>query len=854
MSPELTFGYGNQRYGTSKYGRGADAYFGYDALNRISKLQDAVGGTAYFGYDIGGNTSQTLDALNRATYFAYDKLDRLTTVLDAMPNPVYFGYDTAGNRNAEMDARQHTTYYQYDALDRLVAVLDPLLKTAYYGYDANSNLAQTLDNNAVATYFGYDALDRRTAIKYPAENQYFAYDAGGNLAQTLDAWGASYFGYDALNRVTARSTPRADAVYYGYDAASNLARLQYPQGTACYYGYDGAQRMNSLLSPYAKSAYWTYDSQNNVLQKTYGNGMVSFANFDNASRISSLRYATSAGAAIAYFDYSRDAAGRITAIGRETDLAVYYSYDKVDRILAETWRKKSNNAQIYAFSYNYDATGNRLTQRREAAGPADYESTYYSYANDNSRTKKQIQNSGLSTYYYYDANGSLTTSVEGANATYFTYAPSGMIASITPPVADGNAWNFNYDSRLNRYKIDKGGGTISYLLWDGLNMMEERDGAGALVGRYTYGYSPIAGIGNCVEIYLQSTATTYAIAMDHRGTGHVLLDGTGAEVGRRYYDAFGVILGQTGTWPVALGYQSNWQTVQIGSKWWGLSAARVYDFATGQFTQRDVLPNLLRVVSAAPGNAIGIFDKNYIRLGRRNISGMSLYCYARGTPSMRVDPIGTMDYKVTRTVPPPKDCPDCPCTGKDNDCLIDVTFLNKGDTWSISYLAPGAVSATLKSTDKDLSDPNWTPDSVIDEALELPNIRFKYHQKTTVLVMIKSKSGKDVRKCHLAQDVVDRWGDIEDRGPKKNDYGSKNEASVFYGGWWLIDAVEVNLISDEVYAKYFWQAMDYVEENPDIKAYWGWSTDVAWMAKVITTGRKTWGPENSATTNPFKKK
>ncbi len=41
-------------------------------------------------------------------------------------------------------------------------------------------------------------------------------------------------------------------------------------------------------------------------------------------------------------------------------------------------------------------------------------------------------------------------------------------------------------------------------------------------------------------------------------------------------------------WPVELGYQTNWQTVNIGGKWWGLSAARVYDFATGRFTQRDL--------------------------------------------------------------------------------------------------------------------------------------------------------------------------------------------------------------------------------------------------------------------------
>ena len=34
-------------------------------------------------------------------------------------------------------------------------------------------------------------------------------------------------------------------------------------------------------------------------------------------------------------------------------------------------------------------------------------------------------------------------------------------------------------------------------------------------------------------------------------------------------------------------YQTNWQTIQVGNKWWGLSPSRLYDFETGRFTQRD---------------------------------------------------------------------------------------------------------------------------------------------------------------------------------------------------------------------------------------------------------------------------
>lgn len=611
LNQSAYFGYdANSNRTTVLSPRGYGTYFGYDALDRLSKTLDAESGTAYFGFDAVGNVYTTLDALQRPTYFGYDFVDRVTQILDTMNNSVYFGYDLTSNRTLEVDARGDSTYYCYDAINRLTAALDPLQTAAYYGYDANSNLTQSLDNKGNATYFGYDALDRRTSIFYTLGTapQYFSYDASANLTKTLDDWGAAYYGYDFLNRTVARSTPNADAVYYEFDAVSNLTKVQYPRdGSSCYYGYDGAQRMIQALSPYNKGCYWVYDASSNVTAKTLGNGVTSWASFDKTERMLSLRYAKADGTAIAYFDYARDLTGNITKIGRETDLAIYYSYDDIDRLTAEYWRKKSDNSQIYAFSYSYDATGNRLQMRRETTSGTEFESAYYSYAADNSLTKRREQHAGVNTYYYYDLNGALNTMMEGANSTYFEYAGNQLVSKVTPPIPDGNPWQFYYDARLNRYKIDRGG-SVRYLLWEGLNLMEERDSMGALIARYTYGYSPIYGIGNCVEIYLQATGLTYTLAMDHRGTGHVLLDNTGAEVGRRYYDAFGVILGETGSWPVDLGYQTNWQTIKIGSKWWGLSASRMYDFASGKFTQRDALPGSTILLKSTEGNALGIFD------------------------------------------------------------------------------------------------------------------------------------------------------------------------------------------------------------------------------------------------------
>lgn len=593
--------------------RGYGTYFGYDVLDRLSQVLDAESGTAYFGYDPRGNVVQSLDALSRATYFSYDLIDRLVAVEDALANTVTFAYDAAGNRAVEADALAHTTYYSYDVGDRLAAVLDPLLKVSYFGYDLNSNLAQSLDNTSAAVYFGYDALDRRTRILYPSESQYFGYDAGGNLVAMKDQWGSSYFGYDALSRLSKRVTPLLDATYYGYDGVSNLLRLQYPRDfAACYYGYDDAQRLDQVLSPSVHSIYYEYDASSNVTRKVLGNGIVSWAEFDRTDRMTTLRYTKSDGTGIVYFDYGRDAAGRIMRIARENDLNIYYEYDAIDRLTAEVWRKRSDQSQIYGFWYSYDAANNRSQMRRETTTGTEQQSAYFWYDAANELTNRVVHPGNTSTYYGYDANGALTAVLEGSDPTYFAYADNRLVSRVLPP--SGAATYFWYDGRLSRYCINKAG-TLSYWLWDGLNQLEERDQAGSLVARYTHGRSALPGIGTVVEVQRVAGGGTYYQypLMDHRGTAYVVADESQNSQITYALDSFGKSLSSAGgtdpSVPNELIYQTNWLTLNIGNRTYGLSKYRIYDPELGIFLSRDFLPYLNKY-RAWSNNPVGQVDKN----------------------------------------------------------------------------------------------------------------------------------------------------------------------------------------------------------------------------------------------------
>ena len=89
------------------------AYFGYDALRRMTSVNDVRGATAY-------------------AYTARSQTQRET-----LPDgtSAYYEYDAAGNRTAVSVTGVGSTYYEYDALNRVTSVKTFLGNTASFVYD-----------------------------------------------------------------------------------------------------------------------------------------------------------------------------------------------------------------------------------------------------------------------------------------------------------------------------------------------------------------------------------------------------------------------------------------------------------------------------------------------------------------------------------------------------------------------------------------------------------------------------------------------------------------------------------------------------------------------------------------------
>jgi YD repeat-containing protein len=652
----------------------------YDVLNRPFLATNGANQTSYYGYDPVGNITEVRNPLGYPVTLTYDQLNRVSQIANPLNQTSKFAYDHAGNRVKEVDGLNQATYFSYDALNRLAGIVDPLNNTSYFGYDSTSNLTISAARtaNVPPVLVGYDVLNRKRVVadtsfgpygygtqaygttpyggsaQYDAYD-YFSYDAASNLTGMLDSGGVSAFGYDALNRRFKRQYPRTGTAYFLYDLASNRTAVQFPGTTQqAQYTFDADNRMAKLLSPDSKAAYFTYDKASNLVKRRFGNSSVCYYQFDAAERVIGINHLTSAGVPIVTMAYQRDAAGRIVKVARETDLAIYYGYDTADRLLKELWAKKSTSAQIYAFCYQYDAAGNRLFQWRFGAPNVLTEKSYYTYNSANAPVKRWVTPTNVATYFAYNAAGSLTTLLVGTSATYFQYAVNGFISQITPPAANGLPWQFGYDGLLNRARILKGA-TPVYYAWDGMNQLEERDSTGTqLIARYSHGPSPIPGIGSVMEVHRQTATTTYYqyLHMDHMGTVKQVTDVNQAVQLSYVTDAFGrqiVPIGGANTNVLNdLQYQSNWLTVQIGTRWYGISPSRIYDPELGRFLQRDPLPNLVKLARSTPrGNRRGIYSRSIFSDGItskvRDLSydpDLNLYVYVRNNPVNAFDAFG----------------------------------------------------------------------------------------------------------------------------------------------------------------------------------------------------------------------
>jgi RHS repeat-associated protein len=605
---------------------GHGTYFAYDALNRLSKVMDTLGGTTYFEFDAVSNRTKEVDPNNNALQTRFDTLNRVDALRYPDGGSVYFFYDPVSNRTNLLDARQNGTYFGYDQVNRLLRLQDTLGRSTYFEYDAVGNVSRQVGAEGESATPTYDALNRRTNISYAVAGSvvanglssapYYVYDAVGNLTDMGDLFGLHKFAYNVDDRRTIHLFPNQKVIYFEYDPAWNRTAIAYP-GTSgkAQAGYDKDERQSLVQAPSGNTCYFVYNAVSNLAQRIYGNNGKLVLTYDNAERVATWRNANKNGGSLSYFDYTRDAKGRITKIFREATYTTYCNYDGNDRLASEVWTTVGTKPkEVYGFRYGYDLAGNRT--KALVNGSA----TYYFYDRANQLTVKGTTSAYASpTYYLYDKNGSLANVVPSSGAaTYYAYNPAGLVARIL--WQDASSTYFFYDGQLQRYAM-VANGVLNYFLWDGLDMLQELNSDGTVKDEHTHALTPIAGIGQLLETYRPAQSASlqkiYPV-MDPRGSITKWLESDGTTVlASREYDAFGTIIpnSATGTWPNRFGYQGQaWIEIVSanGSQRLLASPARIYDPTDGRFLQNDtiILPGRMEQYLYCGQNPIIRVDEN----------------------------------------------------------------------------------------------------------------------------------------------------------------------------------------------------------------------------------------------------
>jgi YD repeat-containing protein len=449
----------------------------YDSLNRLSQDLGALPGeTTSYTYTPNGERLTTTDALNHVTTNSYDALNRLKQMTDPSNGVTQYSYDGQDNLTQVTDARGHNTTYTLDGLGNRTQETSPDAGTTTSTVDEAGNLKTRTDAKQQVTTYAYDALNRVILITYHnGSSEAHTYDQGPNglgrlssLAE-LNAQGTqtaqTTYSYDAHGRVTqeTRTVGSTTAtVGYHYDAAGRLDKVTYPSCRTVTYAFDTLGRIQRIdttapgqITAQAVLTNVQYQPFGGVASFTYGNGQAFVRHQDLDGRLQDYTLGSRT------MTLSYDAASQLkTLTDSVTNQVNQYDYDPLGRLV-------SSLTPTLTRGYDYDATGNRLTQ---TAG------SVVNYGIDPASNRLTSINGGLQVF---DANGSLTASAAGVQ---FTYDPRGRLVRAQ----DTSTTDYQVDALGRRSRKTSTAGDTLYTYNLSGHLIAEARPSGTTLKEYLY--------------------------------------------------------------------------------------------------------------------------------------------------------------------------------------------------------------------------------------------------------------------------------------------------------------------------------------------------------------------------------
>ncbi len=233
---------------------GSRVWFEYGDEDRLTGIQDAMGGVWRFTYDRRGNRTEQTDPLGHTTRCAYNALNLPVEIVDADGGTTTFAYTAPGLLQRRTDRAGNAETWEYDDRGRVKSHTDAAGATTRYLYTCHTECDP--ESPAAANYPRTESERRRIdrerqnsgqlewIVRPDQSRERFLHDAEGQLIEYTAPLGRkTEWNYSPAGLPLRRRDPADRAVEYRWDPLGRLAAIVNENGAEAWFRYDATGRL-----------------------------------------------------------------------------------------------------------------------------------------------------------------------------------------------------------------------------------------------------------------------------------------------------------------------------------------------------------------------------------------------------------------------------------------------------------------------------------------------------------------------------------------------------------------------------------------------------------------------------------
>jgi RHS repeat-associated protein len=495
---------------------GVTTAYQYDALNRLTAIQDALNQTTRYRYDGNGQLGKvtvqgkggTEETLNTK---AYNEIGLLTTKMDGSSQSESLSYNNLGQLSGKTDRNGSVFGYSYDERGQL----------------KSSTISGTINN--VSQTQKMEFIDGDSTPKQQTIKNYINGSIKSTQQLMTDSFGQVRGNYSVAGSHSASLSNQKDALGRITQLSDNYlafnVNYQYNKQRLDKVQTNGQSVLSNAAADNAQYSYYANGLVKSILYPTLTDGTILRTDYAYNKALGWIESMSNSkgGSVLSSYTYSYDNNGNITTVNevranglnKKTD----YDYDALNRLLSIT---QSDGGRT---TYTYDVRGNRLSLTNTASTEPIMADTSYNYDLQNILTS--VTKEGSATRFEYYASGLRFLKSTGNSHTQVNYDFNGQV--ITEEKLNGSSIiqkaNFVRGDRV-LVKKDKTASKDYYYLYNGHgDVVQIVDTSGNLVNNYSY------------DEWGNITSQTEGTSNPFKYTGEIYDEETGLYYLRaRYYD------------------------------------------------------------------------------------------------------------------------------------------------------------------------------------------------------------------------------------------------------------------------------------------------------------------------------